>query len=75
MKYSELLKSLTLDQKADLVNDMRDWVKDCQWGDIEEEDVDNMSDEELIRGVNANYSGGINEFVRTFLEDSKQFIR
>lgn len=59
----EILKTLSLDQIADLANDMRDWIKDCQWNDVEEEDIDAMTDEELIRGVERHYSGGISQFV------------
>lgn len=43
---------------------MREWIKDCQWGDMSEEDIDELSDEEIIRGVNKHYDGGTWEFLR-----------
>lgn len=60
---SELLSSLTINQRSELVNEMRGWIKDCQWGDLEEDEVDSLTDEELIRGICRNYSGGINQFI------------
>lgn len=60
----EILKQLNLDQIADLVNDMRDWIKDCQWNDVDDEDVDAMTDEELLRGIEQHYDGGLPMFLR-----------
>lgn len=43
---------------------MRSWVKDCQWADVpEESDVDEMSDAEIIAGVNRHYDGGVHQFM------------
>ncbi len=42
---------------------MRDWIKDCPWGDMEESDIDELSDIEVIRGVANHYSGGVKEFL------------
>lgn len=46
-----------------LIKQMRDWVKDCQWADLSEEDVDELSEEELLRGIQKNYEGGIKAFI------------
>jgi hypothetical protein len=52
-------------KRKEIVKDMRDWVKDCQWGDVESpEEVDEFSDAEIIRGVNKAYDGGVEEFIR-----------
>lgn len=59
----EILKTLSADNIAELVNDMRDWFKDCEWQDLDEEDIDAMSDEELIRGIEKHYGGGLVEFI------------
>lgn len=61
---TELLKSLSLDQIAELTTCMQDWVLDCQWADVDEEYIDQMSDEELLRGVSLHYDGGIDQFIR-----------
>jgi hypothetical protein len=48
----------------DLIDEAREWVKDCSWADIEEEeDVDDMSDDEIRAGVNRYYAGGWDQFV------------
>lgn len=67
MKNSLLLPTLSLDQRAELVNDMRDWAKDCQWADTNEDDIDDMTDEALLRGVPAHYSGGVDQFINDSL--------
>jgi hypothetical protein len=47
-----------------VLKDMREWVKDCQWGDVHDEtDIDEMSDEQILRGVNQYYDGGIKQFM------------
>ena len=44
---------------------MRDWIKDCQWQDLPDEvAVDELSDEEVLRGIQNNYDGGIKDFLR-----------
>jgi hypothetical protein len=42
----------------------REWVKDCAWADVEEdEDVDDMSNEEIVDGIERHYDGGWDQFV------------
>lgn len=59
----QILTTLNLEQSASLVMAMKDLAKDFPWDDATEEDVDAMSDEELIRGINIHYSGGITQFI------------
>lgn len=61
---SALFNTLTLEQKADLTFQMKEWVKDCQWQDIEKEDVDSMTDSELLTGIKCHYDGGIDQFIK-----------
>ena len=46
---------------------MIEWLSDCEWVDIEFDDVyghfDSMSDAKLLRGVERHYDGGIDAFV------------
>ena len=44
------------------IKDMRDWLKDVQWADLDSEEVDDLSDEEVLQGVNINYEGGLKNF-------------
>jgi hypothetical protein len=39
------------------------WILDCQWGDLEEEDISELSDTEVINGIARNYDGGIEGFI------------
>ena len=42
------------------IKDMREWISDCQWEDLD--DVDDLSDMEVIKGVDRNYEGGLKGF-------------
>jgi hypothetical protein len=44
---------------------MRDWAKDCQWADDTDSDfVDELTDEQVIKGVQQHYDGGLTQFVK-----------
>ena len=43
----------------------REWLKDCSWADMEDEDFDDLPDEKIKAGINNYYAGGIPEFLRT----------
>lgn len=48
-----------------LLPQMREWVKDCVWRDVEDaDDVDEMPDQHILRGIQRFYDGGINAFMR-----------
>lgn len=52
-------------ENPELLKQMRDWVKDCQWGDVyDESDVDELSDIEILKGVDQHYDGGIKQFIQ-----------
>lgn len=52
-------------EHPDIIKQMRDWIKDCQWQDLpDEESVDELSDEEVLKGIQTNYDGGIIDFLR-----------
>lgn len=44
---------------------MRSWVADCDgtWGDIDADDVPNLTDVEVVDGVRRHYDGGVAAFV------------
>ena len=44
----------------------RDWIKDCSWReDFEPEEVDEMTDQDVIKGISKHYCGGLDEFKRS----------
>ncbi len=46
------------------IKDMRDWAKDCVWAEDSDSDfIDNLSDMQVIKGVEANYDGGLTQFI------------
>ena len=48
--------------KAD-IKEMREWLKDCIWGDMEESDFDEISDTKIIQGIKQHYEGGVEQFL------------
>lgn len=44
----------------------RDWISDCLWGEMDEEDVIDLTNEQVRRGVERHYHGGWT----SFLEDA-----
>ncbi|RCJ34614.1 hypothetical protein A6769_22050 [Nostoc punctiforme NIES-2108] len=44
----------------------RNWIKDCSpWGDLQEEQVDELTDDEVTAGIARHFEGGISEFKKT----------
>lgn len=44
----------------------RDWIKDCigTWRDIEsDEEVDELTDAEVLKGIERHYCGGVAAFI------------
>lgn len=49
----------------------RDWVKDCTWADAEDDsDIDDMTAEQITRGVQRHYDGGIAQFLQDCCMDA-----
>lgn len=49
-------------ENPDAIKQMKDWALDCQW--MDQEDIEEMGDEEILRGVQRHYEGGIKQFLR-----------
>jgi hypothetical protein len=50
----------------------RTWIKDCcPWSDLQEEQVDELSDEEVTAGIARHFSGGISEFKKTVPQEEQ----
>lgn len=48
---------------AHLIGEARGWISDCVWANLEPDDVDDLTDEEIRRGVQRHYDGGWDAFV------------
>lgn len=57
------LAMLRLTLNPSQLRDARDWLAENNWGDIEAEDVANLSDIEVINGIARHYCGGIEGFI------------
>lgn len=51
-----------MDEK-ELIHQMREWIADCQWQDLDSDSISDLSDKEIIDGISRNYSGGVEQFV------------
>lgn len=56
-------KTLRLNQED--MKAARDWLKDCApcWKDFSEEDVDDLTDEEVEAAVELHFEGGLTAFI------------
>lgn len=54
----------TLNLTAKEIFEARAWLKDCDWPDIDEEGIDDLSDGEVVRAVARHFEGGISGFIQ-----------
>lgn len=47
----------------DVVEQMRDWISDCGWKDLDPEDAEELSAEQVADGVRRRYDGGVEQFL------------
>lgn len=46
-----------------MLTEARSWIADCVWGDMEPDDIAELTDDEIIRGVARHYYGGWEAFI------------
>ena len=39
------------------------WISDCSWGDLEEGERPDLTDLEIVRGIQRHYDGGWDGFI------------
>jgi hypothetical protein len=49
--------------EAKLIKEAREWVAECMWREDPEE-LDELTDAQIKRGVNRHYDGGWSGFIR-----------
>lgn len=60
----------TTPDSGSLISAARDWVLDCSWKE-DPEDIAEMSDAEILRGVERHYDGGLAQLAQDgFLDDA-----
>lgn len=45
------------------LTDARDWVADCVWADLDADDVTELTDVQVTRGIARHYDGGVAQFI------------
>lgn len=46
-----------------VITEMREWIADCQWANLLPDDVPDLTDQEVVRGVARYYNGGVDAFL------------
>ena len=46
---------------------MREWISDCQWQDMDQDDIDELSDLQVLAGIDRNVDGGLVEFMSNMI--------
>jgi hypothetical protein len=50
------------------IEEAKAWILDCQWLDIHsEDDLDDLSNEEIEQGIDKHFDGGLEQFKRNCL--------
>jgi hypothetical protein len=50
----------------------RNWIRECcPWGDLYEEEVDELTDDEVTTGIARHFEGGISEFKKMLLAEEQ----
>jgi hypothetical protein len=54
---------LSMPDAQQIVQDARNWVEDCQWGE-DPEVIESLPDENILKGVDRHYEGGLAAFLQ-----------
>lgn len=46
------------------VEDARAWISECVWADLDPDEISDMPDDDVLRGVENHYAGGMAQFLR-----------
>ena len=59
--YTEGFKILTIESHH--IEEARNHIADCQWADMDDDDIKNLTDNQIIKGISRHYSGGWPQFL------------
>lgn len=59
-RYARILAHLTPDN----IKAARDWISECDWDDLPPDEIEHLTDLEIVRGVEQQYEGGWNAFLK-----------
>lgn len=46
---------------------MREWITDCQWADLDADDIAELSPLQVLKGIERNVEGGLAEFMANMI--------
>ena len=46
------------------IAEMREWLAECSWADLEPDDITDLPPREVVSGVRRHYDGGVPQFLR-----------
>ena len=46
------------------IAEMREWLAECTWADLEPDDIADLAPREVVSGVRRHYEGGVVQFLR-----------
>lgn len=46
---------------------MREWISDCQWQDLDMNDIAELSQFQVLAGIDRTVDGGLSEFIHNMI--------
>jgi hypothetical protein len=46
------------------IQQARDWLSDCEWADLDADDIAQLTDVQIVTGIARHYDGGIEQFIK-----------
>lgn len=60
---TEIIKWWVDQLDENTIIEMRGWISDCGWSNVDPDDIPTLSDYVIVRGVEQHYSGGVEQFL------------
>jgi hypothetical protein len=49
-----------------MIEDARDWVSECEWADMDDDDLSELTDKQIIQGITRHFDGGWSGFLASY---------
>ncbi len=50
-----------------MLKSMREWLMDCDWRDLDADQIEELEDWRIINAVGRHWDGGLTEYVREYM--------
>ena len=68
------LRENTQQISPEMIDAMKEWISDCQWSDLDDSEIDELSDQEVLNGVKKHYDGGVKQFIKDLNLDETTIV-